>query len=186
MTDKTVTTPPVPVLLVRGAPSPITEALAVRYPAQHRDLDRSPGRRPSHADRGERAIVTSLRLRDATGTGYGAAHELRREIREVVRLARELPELRHVIVLLEDLSSSPRRRSAWHTVAERLHARFEQDCGAYVTVTVLLTVECTESDLLARRIWERVAAEAPDPAVALNWQECLDRPITLTAMNLYV
>lgn len=185
MNDEAIPAPRDPVLLLRGTPRPITAALAVRYPAQHPDLPAV--QRGPRADRGERGIVTSIWLDDAPDAGHAAVGELRREVREIQGLARELPQLRHIIVLLDDPASSlPRPISAWHAVAERLHARLEQECGSYVTVTVLLTAGCTAPGIVARRIWERVATESPDPAVALSWQECVERPITVTAANLYV
>lgn len=185
MNDEAIPGPRDPVLLLRGTPCPVTAAIAVRYPAQHPDLPAV--QRDPRVDRGERAIVTSIRPDDAPDAGRAAVSQLRREVRAMQGLARELPLLRHVIVLLDDPASSlPRPLSAWHAVAERLHARLEQGCGRYVTLTILLTADCTAPSIVARRIWERVATESPDPAVALSWQECVERPITVTAANLYV
>ena len=145
-------------------------------------------------DNGYTAAVIGVELSNAHDA-VAVKDDLNAHVDECMMLARRVPSLKHIILVIgsSDISTRMPRGARNHLIAtcdsvsQTIQAEVEQRVGAYVIVTIILAGRCNDSQLLADRVLDRVTqTEVADAAAVVLWEEIEADSIGDVGLNQYI
>ncbi|GGE99145.1 hypothetical protein D9V28_12065 [Mycetocola zhadangensis] len=144
------------------------------------------------ADHGYAAAVIGVELPENPDE---VKEDLNARVEECMMLARRVPSLQHIILVigapkfLQRMSRAARDNliATCDSVSQTIQAEVEQRVGTYVIVTIILAGQCNDPELLAERVVDRVTqTEVADATAVVLWEEIRGDSIGDVGLNQYI